>query len=817
MTCCTMPTFAQGAISETEDEIESYGGEDALYSYEDCSFFMYREGSGAVYAGSTEELYIDYEGYNPNEFEWAITSNHDEDTCLEISDDNTSAILHVSATESNTKLYIDAWSNENPDDGDWCVISVITNDDDYDDDDYDDDDTTYSLYMYSDYDIAEPGDSIELYLEYEGYDPNKFVWDITSDHDVETRLVVSDDNTSATLCVSEDEDELRLCVEAWSTENPDDGDMCYITVNDDESAQPKIIITLEAERDALTDLIVPAHSGEEFVITASCEDEDVQLTNLIWTIGDGYTSEDTYITATEGSASAILHIGEDETADYLRVYAVDSENDATGEITVPIMKKDFTGFSGDYYYENGEKSNKSGLVRYSANGYEHVRYIISGFDPMVYSFSGYSTFVDDTSDNPTKYYVGTMTMVYDESGNYIGTDMIDYNYTGFATAIDLYGEHGSGEGPEIYFVNGVEYRKTGLVQNADGEYVTIKDGVLSEDVTGLVQKLDGSDSTWYYVENGKLSTATGLSQKADGSTKTWLYVENGVYTKKTGLAKKLNSSDTNWYYVYKGNVRTASYYESNGLSNTGLAQKADGSTTTWLYVENGVYTKSTGLAQKLNSSDTNWYYVYKGNVRTASYYEKNGLKDDGLVRKIDTSSDSKWYYMKDGVYTKATGLAQKADGSTTTWLYVQDGVYTKATGLAQKVDGSTTTWLYVKNGVYTKSTGLARKIDTSSDTKWYYVYKGNVRTASYLTKNGLDNSGFTQKIDNTTDTKWYYVSNGVFKKSTGLAQKMNSTDTKWYYAKSGVYTKSTLTAKRISDPNGASYQVVKGIATSLIP
>ncbi|MCF0230563.1 MAG: hypothetical protein HUJ76_12840, partial [Parasporobacterium sp.] len=52
-----------------------------------------------------------------------------------------------------------------------------------------------------------------------------------------------------------------------------------------------------------------------------------------------------------------------------------------------------------------------------------------------------------------------------------------------------------------------------------------------------------------------------------------------------------------------------------------------------------------------------------------------------------------------------TGIAQKADRSSTKWYYVKDGAYIKATGLAYKADGSSRVQYYVENGAFKKITG----------------------------------------------------------------------------------------------------------------
>lgn len=68
-----------------------------------------------------------------------------------------------------------------------------------------------------------------------------------------------------------------------------------------------------------------------------------------------------------------------------------------------------------------------------------------------------------------------------------------------------------------------------------------------------------------------------------------------------------------------------------------------------------------------------------------------------------------WYYVKNGNYTKATGIAKKADGSSSKWYFVKNGSYTKATGIAKRADGKSSKWYFVKNGKLYKSDRNSKK------------------------------------------------------------------------------------------------------------
>ena len=210
----------------------------------------------------------------------------------------------------------------------------------------------------------------------------------------------------------------------------------------------------------------------------------------------------------------------------------------------------------------------------------------------------------------------------------------------------------------------------------------------------------------------------------------------------------------------------------------------------WYYVKDGVFTNATGITKKADGSSSKWYFV------------KNGIykKSTGIAKKADGSSKT-WFFVKDGVYTKSAGLAQKADGSSKTWYFVKDGTYTKSTGLAQKADGSSETWYFVKDGVYTKSAGLAQKADGSSKT-WYFVKDGVYTKAT----------GIAQKADGSSKT-WYFVKDGTYTKLTGLAQKADGSSAKWYFVKDGVYTKSTGIAKKADGSSSTWYYVEKGVFT----
>ncbi|MCF0230205.1 MAG: hypothetical protein HUJ76_11020, partial [Parasporobacterium sp.] len=251
------------------------------------------------------------------------------------------------------------------------------------------------------------------------------------------------------------------------------------------------------------------------------------------------------------------------------------------------------------------------------------------------------------------------------------------------------------------------------------------------------QRADGSNTKWYYVQNGKYTKLTGLAQRADGSNTKWYYVQNGKYTKLTGLAQRADRSNEVLYYVQNGLYTKA----------TGIAQEIVKSSNNWYYVQNGKFAAANGIAQKADGSSTAWYYVDNGQYTKAS----------GIAKKAD-GTDNTWYYVQNGKYTKSSGIAQRADGANTSWYYVQNGKLKTVSGIAQKADGSSRKWYYVKNGIFINATGISKKADRSSNT-WYYVQNG-VYTTKY--------SG-PAPLAGVAGSDYYYVENGVFVNKTGEA------------------------------------------------
>ncbi len=131
-----------------------------------------------------------------------------------------------------------------------------------------------------------------------------------------------------------------------------------------------------------------------------------------------------------------------------------------------------------------------------------------------------------------------------------------------------------------------------------------------------------------------------------------------------------------------------------------------------------------GISVNLPGSSSSKVTGFVNKSGTLKYY-KNGRFASSYTGIVLGTINGKrnWYYVKNGNYTKATGIAKKADGSSSKWYFVKNGSYTKATGIAKRADGKSSKWYFVKNGSYAKATGIARKADGSSKTR-YFVLDG---------------------------------------------------------------------------------------------
>lgn len=285
---------------------------------------------------------------------------------------------------------------------------------------------------------------------------------------------------------------------------------------------------------------------------------------------------------------------------------------------------------------------------------------------------------------------------------------------------------------------------------------------------------------WRWYENGKILRRTGLVYGTKDNITTWYYIANGVFRESTGLVKKIDSNDTAYYYVENGVLTTNTLFAKIVGSNSGV----------YRYVIDGKVCDWTGMVLDEIDGVQNLYYIRNGTFTKAT----------GITKYAD-GRDKKLYYVEDGVFAKTTKFAYMLDEKNAiTPYYIKDGKLYQKTGLVKGTISGNTDWYYITNGMYDqKASGLSRKADTSQDNGWYYVQNGR----------WSKQTGFTQRIDKATN-HWYYVKNGKYTKSTLFAKKLNSTDTGWYYAKSGRVVTGSGIVRSILFDKLAWYYVYHG-------
>ena len=333
-------------------------------------------------------------------------------------------------------------------------------------------------------------------------------------------------------------------------------------------------------------------------------------------------------------------------------------------------------------------------------------------------------------------------------------------------------------------------------ENAGLLYVTAAEETCEHDMTAVEAvdptcESDGNSAYWACSVCGKYFEDSEGENEIEADS--WVIPAHG-HSYENGICIYCMKEEPEYVpvtgFVLEGGIYRYYVNDEFMADYTGIIKTPIDGINAWYYVSNGVYDDTaTGLAQKADGSSKNWYYVSNGKyVSTAK----------GLARKADGSSKS-WYYVSNGKYVStATGLAKKADGSDSNWYYVLNGKYTKNTGITQKADGTSTKWFYVSDGKYVSTAaGLAKKADGSS-TKLYYVLNGK------YTKN----TGLARKADGS-DSTWYYVLNGKFVSGIEtVCSKADGSSDKLYYVKKSIYTKATLTF--VID--GVKYAVTKGKA-----
>ena len=130
-----------------------------------------------------------------------------------------------------------------------------------------------------------------------------------------------------------------------------------------------------------------------------------------------------------------------------------------------------------------------------------------------------------------------------------------------------------------------------------------------------------------------------------------------------------------------------------------------------------------GMSVNLPGSTSSKVTGFVNKSGTLKYYKNGRLASSytGIVLGTINGKRS-WYYVKNGNYTKATGIAKRADGKSSKWYFVKNGSYAKATGIARKADGSSKTRYFVLDGVWNKYTGWIFIGD-----KKYKIVKGVVK------------------------------------------------------------------------------------------
>ena len=247
---------------------------------------------------------------------------------------------------------------------------------------------------------------------------------------------------------------------------------------------------------------------------------------------------------------------------------------------------------------------------------------------------------------------------------------------------------------------------------------------------------------WEKEENDTFSTATMINKYDTTFSGTLNSNDDADYFKIVpSRSGKMNISFIHNVKQSYGGWRVYIYTYKNGsyneISNTYIGKSdknkvvlltvsASKRNTYYVVVErdSDVVGEIYGMSVNLPGSTSSKVTGFVNKSGTLKYYKNGRLASSytGIVLGTINGKRS-WYYVKNGNYTKATGIAKKADGSSSKWYFVKNGIYTKATGIAKRADGKSGKWYLVKNGSYAKATGIARKADGSSKTR-YFVLDG---------------------------------------------------------------------------------------------
>ena len=270
-----------------------------------------------------------------------------------------------------------------------------------------------------------------------------------------------------------------------------------------------------------------------------------------------------------------------------------------------------------WYVENGQINfNFNGLYNYHTRYYGDILcYITNGqVDPNVngvyqltvngktnwYGFVRGMQTEDEVLMNP-----------YDGSWWYTGDDgLVDFSYTGIAERYDQ-----NGDGFDRWYVrNGqVDFSSNGWVK-INNHYVYVRNGMLQNDLNGLVQAtIDGKDG-WWEVDEGMILYYTNYYYTLSYYGGSWWAVYNSqVDFSYTGFVEH---DGTSWY-VENGRVN----FDKTGFVKT---EEAD----TYAYVQNGQYNRTFhgAIYAELNGKNS-WWQVKDGNCVHSANAAWNGKPD----------------------------------------------------------------------------------------------------------------------------------------------------------------------------------------------
>ena len=279
-------------------------------------------------------------------------------------------------------------------------------------------------------------------------------------------------------------------------------------------------------------------------------------------------------------------------------------NPKTGLVDFNYNGLGITGDDGWYHYwyvENGQINfNFNGLYNYHIRYYGDVLCCITN-GQVDRNVNGVYQLTVNGQTNWYGFVQGMQTEnevlmnPYDGSWWYTGEDgLVDFSYTGIAF-------RDNGDGFDGWYVrNGqVDFSGNGWVK-IDNYYAYVRNGMLQDDLNGLVQAtIDGKDG-WWKVDQGTLFENTNYYYTLCYYGGNWWAVyDSQVDFSYTGFVEY---DDTSWY-VENGRVN----FDKTGFVNT---EEAD----TYAYVQNGQYNRTFhgAIYAELNGKNS-WWQVKDGN------------------------------------------------------------------------------------------------------------------------------------------------------------------------------------------------------------